>query len=459
MWWLAVLALFSLRLFPATWSFWLDEAIQWQASQSLGFYLTNFAKFDFNPPLFYFLTYLWQRFLPDYLEIDFILRLIPVTIFLILFFSFYFNLKSKLGLKQARLAGFLLLTSPLLVYYSSEYRSYILTALIAFWLWWYWRWFIFRQKLDWPNLVYMVIFLVLSLLTHYSLVFLVLAMFLISVTQDKINRKQIFLIWLAACLAFGLIWGRIFYLQWLNSQTMLNALPNWSMILGSALVFKQWLFILVKFTLGRISFEPKLYFYIIGSILSAPFWLLFIKGTNRDKPSFYLFSTTLAIAFIHGLFGFGFSFFRFLYLVPVFIYLIVLGLKSVKRQALIFVYLFLVQLTAVFILISQPKFFKEDWRQAVTVLNHDPQPAVLVIPNPATAPLEFYHLKSDYQILDPSQIEAVSQDKLYHIDYAKFIFNDDDHVQKLLDKKAYNLIRAFKFNGTQVELDLYQKQK
>ena len=240
---------------------------------------------------------------------------------------------------------------------------------------------------------------------------------------------------------------------------MLASLPNWSVILGSALVFKQWLFIWVKFVLGRISFEPKLYFYIIGSILSAPFWLLFIKGARKDKSSFYLFSTTLAIAFIHGFFGFGFSFFRFLYLLPIFVYLIVLGLESVKRQALVFAYLFLIQLAALAILILKPRLFKEDWRAAVIKLNHDTKPAGLIMPASIGAPLEFYHLRNNYQIYSYDQIKTINQNMVYHIDYAKLIFNPDDKVQKILQKNGYNLIQSFKFNSTQVELDLYQKQK
>ncbi len=454
--WLVIVGSFGLRLFLLFWSFWLDEAIQWRVSYDWKYYL-SFAKHDFNPPLFYGLSYVWQGWLPDNWEYDWVLRLLPLVVSGVLMVSFYVVMRLKVNERVARAGLVLLLSSPLIMYYSVEYRAYILATLLGFWFVVLWRWWLMEANdFSW-KMVGISVLIGVMLLTHYSLVFLVVAGLLVGWYYKRELRW--FLVWGLGGLIAALVWGEVFYQQWLNSKVALLSWPNWRQVLGVSGDVKQWVLIWVKFVVGRISFEPKTWFYGVAVLAAVPFWWYVWQGGKRDRLVFYVVIVTLMLAGGLGWFSYGFSYFRLMYLLPVIIYLAGLGVASVAGGYRWLVYLVGLGFVSGVVLIVNPKFYKEDWRSLVGFLNAQDKKQVLILPKEVRAPLEFYRLDDRYRLYDVDLKNKLEDDGVYVVDYAKLIFNSDDRLQQNLKAAGYKLRRRFEFDGAYFYLDYYVKEK
>lgn len=320
----------GLRLISINQSLWLDEAISAQVVKNYSYsdIVNKFSPSDFHPPLFYLTLKAWTTIF-GFSEIA--LRLPSVIFSLITIYLVY------------RFFGFwpsiLLALNPLYLYYSQEARMYSMVSL-----------FIFCAYLAFKSnkLLIYYLFVFLSLSTFYGSVFCFAAISLYWLFKK--NYKNFFLYSLAPSLSF-LILSPLLWQQYQTSRHLLVEVKNWSSVLGPANL-KNILLIVVKFTIGRISFYPKWIYYLISIIVSLPLWFILIKKTFNQRKVAFIFWTTLVIGFAFSIFTPMFQYFRFLYLIP----FLCLILKKSYFYSIIF-------LLFSFVYLLSPQFHRENWKE------------------------------------------------------------------------------------------------
>ncbi|MBI5358399.1 glycosyltransferase family 39 protein, partial [Candidatus Amesbacteria bacterium] len=236
---------FGLRLVNLNQSLWLDETAQAvMSSKSVGeIWLERQA--DFHPPLFYVMAHYWMQI--GHSEIW--LRLLPV-IFGVISVGLIYLLagKDKFGLFSA----FFLAINPYHIYYSQEFRSYSMLAMLGLL-----SMLFLKQK----KYIWMAITNSLILYTHYSGIFLILAQFIIA-------PSSIFYFLLSIILYIP--WIPRFAEQLQSGVNIDSYLPGWRNVLTLSPI-KAIPEIIFKFMAGRINLMPKWVYAI---------YILFVFGVT-----------------------------------------------------------------------------------------------------------------------------------------------------------------------------------
>jgi len=453
-----------LRLIAVNQSLWLDEAISVQLVTSFNIkeILISFSPQDFNPPLYYLVLFFWLKIFPD---TEFFIRL-PSILFGILtgpfIYQIYFELfKEKKG---AKIALFLLMTSPLHIYYSQEARTYSLAAfLVAVSM------FCFIKFFKSKNFLFSFFYILSSILMLYShyLCFFIIFVQLIYLLIWKKHFIKIFLKTYLLIL--------IFYLPWL--PTLFNQLSAGN----KALMNKTWstlgtfnlknIFLLpVKFIIGRSSFDNKVFYYVLVLLLLAFFISLIFKAFNKkilrvfkNKAEVNLeiliwlwLILPVILGFIISLKIPIFSYFRFLFCLPAFYLLVSRGALRFKKPSFVILVLMFINLffTSRYLFLKQ--FHRENWKKAVKVLqqkNFSNNP-VLILEN-ITAPFEYYDKKVTNIVYFKDKNIIVDYDTVWLIPYAQPIFDADDSLRKYLKKQGFERVYEEHFGG--VTLEKWQK--
>ena len=405
---LILLISLGLRLLSLNQSLWLDEAISANVVKNYSYsdIITKFSPSDFHPPFYYLTLKAWTSIF-GYSEIS--LRFPSVifsliTIYLVFrFFGFWPSL--------------LLAFNPLYLYYSQEVRMYSLVTLLVFCAY-------LAFKTNKLLIYYLLVFLSLS--TFYGSVFFFAAISFYWLFKK--NYKNFIIYSLAPSFSF-LILSPLLWQQYQISKTLLVSVENWSLVLGPANI-KNLLLILVKFTIGRISFYPKWAYYLIALLVAIPLWLtLFIRSFNQRKFAF-IFWLSLFIGFIFSIFTPMFQYFRFLYLIP----FLCLILHKNYFYTLIFLFFS-------FIYLLNPSFHREDWQSlSASLIN-----PVYIIESVAD-PIKYY--RPDLKINDLKSISSI-ESEITVIPYASEI-HGLDYRQKLLSQN-YQLIKETSFRELKSE--------
>lgn len=322
----------GLRLIGLNQSLWLDEAVSANVVKNLNTrqIINDFSPRDFHPP-FYYLILKWWTNIFGYSEIA--LRMPSVIFSLVTIFLIY-----RLAGKWAAILTGL---NPLLVYYAQEARMYSMVVMLLTAAMYSWG----RKKILAFNF-----FCFLAFLTFYGSLFLIMTM-LICIGIKQGWSKAIKYSWgiiLAIILVLPLVREQIS-----NSKTMLIEVKNWTLVLGKATI-KNLLLIPIKFSVGRISFYPKIIYWIISGA-----WTMLVFGSAmvagiKNKIWLAMLVMSLALGVIFSGFSPMMQYFRFLYLVP--ILAIILARTSLKKITSIgflgFSLLYLLN----------PKYHREDWK-------------------------------------------------------------------------------------------------
>jgi len=359
---LIIILSLGFRLLSLNQSLWLDEAISANIAKNYSYQniITSFSPSDFHPPLYYLVLKAWSSVF-GYSE--FSLRLPSVifsliTIFLVFkYFGFWPSL--------------LLALNPLYLYYSQETRMYSLATLLVFCA------FLAFQK---KKVILYFLFTFLSLSTFYGTVFFFAAISLYWIIKK--DSKNFVVYSLAPALSL-LILLPLLMVQYQNSRSLFQSVQNWASVLGPANL-KNLFLIPIKFTLGRVSFYPKVLYYLLAFILTAPLWILLFFKSFFHRQIAFIFWSTLAIGFIFSLFTPLFQYFRFLYLLPF--------LAIILKKSYFYFFIFL-SFSLVYLL--NPAFHREDWKALAISLSG----SVYMIPS-ASDPVKYY--RPDIEIKDLS---------------------------------------------------------
>jgi len=452
---LILLFLFSflLRLISSNQSLWLDEGVTARVVKTFDFLsiVKKFSPFDFHPPLYYLFLKFWTDIF-GYSEIS--LRF-PSIIFSILSGFVVYKIGSLLKNKKLGFwAAVFFLFNPLIVYYSQEARMYmIVTFFITSSLYYFLK--IQKSKFKSQNenlklkidIFLMNIFISLSFLTFYGSIFFILAILFYFLFK---NQYKYFLITTFFLLLSFLIISPLLYQQWINSKISLSEVKNWSLFLGKANI-KNLLLIPIKFSIGRISFYPKIFYWLTAFSFSFFVFYLLFKNLKSKIVLFYFFIFPIFLGSIISFFTPLLQYFRFIYLIPLMCLLLVNKSYKSNKIYMILAFGFLFwSLLYLFI----PLFHREDWKNLSFYLKKNKIKEVYMIPS-SSDPLIYYYPKIKINSLKNcrDRIIFLKTKKIYVIPYTANIhgvsyqscFNDK---KIFLEKKVFRelVLEIYKIN-------------
>ncbi len=440
-----------LRLINLNQSLWLDEAAQ--AIESSGSFTGLFQiKADFMPPLFHILLFFWLRIS----HAEWFMRLLSVSFAVGTIYFTYLSGKKFFSRNVALLSTLLLSVAPFHIFYSQELRPYALSAFLStastFYL---------LENRQGKYIVSSILF-IYSLYTSF---FLLLGhgafMFFF--------RRNQFMAWLKAIVIVTLSfvpWLPIFKTQLSGGQELLGNLSGWSQVV-SVEPFKALALTLAKFTLGRITFDNKLFYaglFVVILILV----MSIVKSSWRSNKN----STRqlLAILLIPLFLIFVFSFFlpviapqRILFLLPYFLILVASGIDASKPpwKGIFLLGFLVVNFLGLFLYYSDRRFGREQWREATAYVegmaDSDTQ-VIFAFPEPF-APYLWYREKTNLGVgvaknfaMDSDDIvyleqATVGKKTLFIFDYLTDLTDPNDVLERVLTKQGFNKISTRDFPG------------
>lgn len=454
-----ILVAFLLRLVNLNQSFWLDEAAQVIES---GRSLTQqfIIPADFHPPLYHLILHFWMYFGKNEIWI----RLLSVIFSLLTIYFFYRLCCELINKDTALLTSVLLSFAPYEIYYAQEARPYALVTLLAVLT----TYLLFKKR----TLSY-IFTGILFIYSSYLAVFFLLA----QGVYILFFEKKLFNWWFKTIFFIG-----ISFIPWFSSlkqqldigSGLITVLPGWREAVSTPLV-KSLPLIFTKFIIGRISFPHKFFYgsYII--ILFIIFLFLFISSFKKKQRL-----TSILIIFVSiPIFSvFLFSFYlpiiapqRLLFLLPFFYLILAIGILSLRNGRLLVVLLFLVvNISSVFLYYTQPKFQREQWRQAVNFVekNRTDNSLVIFIFPDAFAPWQWYNkgivrnisiapnfiLKEEDIMKYSTQIQKV--DRIFYFHYLTDLTDPDKKMEKLFPQFGFTLLGIKDFPGVGF-VSIYEK--
>ena len=167
-------------------------------------------------------------------------------------------------------------------------------------------------------------------------------------------------------------------------------------MLGKANI-KNLLLIPLKFSTGRISFEPKIVYWTISGIWATLLFSFALRPKLhlRGVIFLWLFFVPFVIGLIASFFAPMLQYFRFIYLIPIFVLLITLGIDA-KWQRFLIVGGFLI-FSLIYLL--NPQYHREDWKGLVGDLKTK---TIYMIPSSSDA-VKYYDKKIEIKDLKSLQ--------------------------------------------------------
>lgn len=452
--WLIILIGIVFRVISLNQSLWLDEATSVLVARNLSFadIVNKFSPGDFHPPLYYFLLKIWIGVFgatevgARSLSVVLGSATIPV-VFLIG--------RKLLGKETGLIAALFFATAPLHIYYSQEARMYTpATFFAAVFVLFFLR--VQEKKtalFDWVGLTISAIF---AFYTHYLTLTLFLV-FLLYLIFNKNHLKKDFSKWV---IFFVLIilsfapWLPIFSQQIQNSALAKINAPHWWKVLGKT-DFKQLALVPVKFLIGRISSYDKVFYALSVSFPLLLTAFLFIKSVLTIKKTLLIWLWFFVPVVVSAFFGWGFSgfsYFRLLFVLPAFYLILAFGVFSIKslilRSGLVLV-LTLSNIVASSIYLLNPRFHREDWREAVRFIEERSR---------GKSAASFFvtgNQRDPYQYYSEGYVRSYGSEGLtkgpfttiWLFRYVQPIFDPDDALRRELEKRGYTKRIEYDFNG------------
>ena len=412
---LIILLAVGLRMLVLDQSLWLDEAISALAARdfSYGGIIFDFLKINNHPPLFYLLLKFWGE---TFGFTDWVLR-IPSVILGTLTIYLVYKIAGLITEKKstALLSSLFLACSPILVYYSQEVRMYILITFLALL-----QIYFFLNILKKPKIRDWVLFSITGCLLFFS-DYITLFLFPVFILYPVLKKDSKTLVnVLLSFIPLGILLG--FWYPELSSQIaknkeIISLFPGWQYIIGGP-TFKNLVVLWMKFTSGRISFEPKLIYYLFVFTCSLPVIISLYLALQRFRKDLLIWLWLIIPVLLGFIFSFilpVFNYFRFIYVVPALLILNVLGiyqLKDLKLQYLLIGSIILTNLLSLGIYYSDPGQQRENWRQAVDFIEKNGTEEDIVV-------FEFHEPFAPYRWYSKGKIDSIGATDSYFAQKSK----------------------------------------
>lgn len=410
-----------LRLIALDQSFWLDEAAQAVLSIS-PFELGHFDA-DFQPPLSYYLTYVWMSF-GNLLDIrsEWFLRLPMVAFGVGTVYLLYQLLKDMFNKSIGLLGGLLLATAPFHVYYSQEFRMYSMLTFFAV-LSWYLLW---HRRWNW-----LIVATTMGIFTHYFALINLVAQIVYVLLARRQFVHNIFNV-SAFSMAPFILWLPVFIKQLETAQRLMSAWPGWENISNTGFIRFPGL-VLAKFTVGLTSPEPKMLygafvgaFTLVALVSAGGLFYHWYHNKEERQPIIMLaamFALPLLCAWFGGLFVSASSPWRIQFVLPAFYGLVAVGLwKMPKKQqtlgVILAMYLVVQNLGFTGYYLFVENNHREDWRGAVAYSDTLAKDGAIVLTEftDPWAPMHWYSTVKDRYVGASSKQQMTPKSIAAHLD-------------------------------------------
>lgn len=388
-----------LRLISITQSLWLDEGINVIFARSLSYkdLIFNYSLGDFHPPLYHILLKSW---IWVFSSSEISVRMPSVILGLgVVYITFKIGQKLY-DTKTGVIAAILIATGPLHIYYSQEARMYMLAAFFASL-----SVYFFISILTKDKLLYWIGFIFSTTLMLYSdyLPYLLIPTYGIYLLyfRKRISSSKLksFIPAFLLIFFFLLPWLFIFPHQLKGGLAVAAATPAWARAVGSSSL-KDLALIFVKFTIGRISVDNNFIYALLFLPVGLYVTLLALISTLRISVlrSFlwFYFLIPIIFAFLLSYFIPVFAYFRLLFVLPAIYILLSSAINnlswSLPSRILLFIML-LINLTSATIYFTNPKFQREDWKNAARFVkeNSTGNSIALFESTYSIAPFDYYN--------------------------------------------------------------------
>ncbi len=402
----------GLRLVNLNQSLWLDEASQAMMSSQPVSKIWFERSGDFHPPFFYILAHYWMQVSHD----EVWLRLLPVM-FGVVSISLIYLLagRKKFGIFSA----FFLAINPYHIYYSQEFRSYSMLAMLGILS----MYFLIRKKYIW-----MAITNALILYTHYSGIFLILAQFLIVPSS---------IIYFLISIILYIPWLPRFAEQLQSGVNIDTYIPGWRNVLTLSPI-KAIPEIIFKFMAGRINLFPKwIYAIYIVFVLGVTGFAVFLNRLERKLLWIWLGVPILA-SFLLSFWIPQTQPFRLLFTLPALIMILAgAAVRFPKTFVTLVVYISIVGNVLYF---TRPRLQREQWRQAIDFLR---QQNITVV-------VKFFDKFAPFYWYDPN-LNVVTkipfgEKSFFYMEYLTGLTDPDNKIKFEIEKN-WKLVDTKNFEG------------
>jgi uncharacterized membrane protein len=430
----------AVRLISLNQSLWLDEGTTARVATqySLWQIIPQFSVADFHPPLYYLLirviTYVFG-------SSEIALRMLSVLFSLAASWFVYITGRRMKNEQVGFWAAILFLFNPLIIYYSQEARMYMMaTCLLSVAFYYVVKILSDNKKTTPSNVAYNLrdiltlnSILFLSFLTFYGTVFFIAALYVIIL----LRKKYLLLLQLLPGFVCALLLDLpLLYQQFVHSREALHIVANWKSVLGNVTP-KNILLFPIKFSVGRISFEPKKFYYLVSGLFSILVFFFGAKGAFKKPLLWQVFGIPLLIGLIFSFFSPLLQYFRFIYLIIPLSIALSFGLQKNWQRLLIVGGFFIFSGMYLFI----PNFHRENWKGLAKTIKD--QRNIYAIPSSMDA-LRYYD--RNLVIHDLRNINKEATPPLITvIPYTWDIYGFD--YRKELQNKKYTLIHEYTYRG------------
>jgi uncharacterized membrane protein len=433
-----ILAL-ALRLVFINQSLWLDEAIEALALRGHFGPLLSYSLSDFQPPLYHLILKAWTS-LTGFSEIS-----LRIPSLLSGLFTVYFVIKigelignRKIGV----IAGLLAATNPLLIYYSQEGRTYMMTTFFATASFYYLIKLLSDQNSPKRYTIYYLLFTTLFLWTSYLSWFVLLTQIIYVIWK---KRYDLFLIQTLATATF-VLWLPSFYNSLQIGLGDATSIPGWGKVVGGTSL-KALALTWVKLNIGRVSFDNKLFYGLVVSVMGLLHAYIFSR-INIKKNLILLLWILMPIVLVSlvSLFVPVYSYTRVLFIVPAYLLLLSTGLTKSKSSRLVIIILTTYLLSSTYYYLT-PRFHREDWRLLTKDLNI--QSGTVVMPSlKQDAPFLYYGLTLPLQ----TSAEPVNTPQVFYVKYVEDVYDPAGLGPANLGQLGYTITSQRVYPGLEVEI-------
>ncbi len=481
---------FVLRLPLLTQSFWLDEAAQALQSARPWSEQLN-IPYDFQPPLLHVLTHFMLKVSP----MEWWLRMTSVTAGVVSVAFTYLMGKKFLSEKMSIVAGALMATNSLHIYFSQELRSYSLACMFGVMSWYFllrivgesrkvarhselqrgiWQQLLpFRSTLsrffgvpqnDRKSGIDYLMYTLASLGGFYSMYlypFLFLAQVIAVIFFYRSFFKQFVVSWFFVMTGFA-PWLPKLFEQLQVSQALRANTQGWEDVVSFDQT-KSIPMVMAKFLFGVSDLEVNIFYIGFTLILSFIFIQLIRIQQFKIVISNKKVQLLLVQFVIPLLFAWIISFWtpliqpkRVLFLLPSFILLLCLFIHQAKisvkwKYLIVSIFLFL-NLFSLFQYWSDPKLQREDWRGVISEINQQFSPSSSVIVfgfDEAFAPWNWYQHNafpiiatgtktiSTISDMEEKMIPSLNYEYVIVFDYLRDLTDPNRRIEQWLNEYGY----------------------
>jgi hypothetical protein len=240
------------------------------------------------------------------------------------------------------------------------------------------------------------------------------------------------------------------YQQWLTSREIIHYLPGWSSI-SKTDWFQLLPQVLLKFSIGRINFDDKIFYGILFICIAAFYGYIFYRLLSNINHSVKLLMSWLIIPLaavaIFSIFVPISGIWRLIFLQIPFVLLVSYGLTKIKHPQWFISGIICIQLSGVILYWMRPVYQRERWKEAVSFVEKTDYPVVFTEED-GFAPFQWYN--SDKRMpCGPASIQrCLSGNRtIVYVSYIESLFDPEKKIQKAITSSGFQVLAVNNFEG------------